>query len=136
MQFPNSARVALATLMVLSCTQLDTAPGDLFGQWGGDHAGLTVSLKGGDLEYDCAVGHIDPPVMVDQNGLIRASGIHIPGHGGPVRLGEKPDSLPAWYEGRIEGDTMTLTVTLTKSGDVVGTFILLRGRSPHVFKCV
>ncbi|HEV8599108.1 MAG TPA: hypothetical protein VGQ69_07080 [Gemmatimonadales bacterium] len=43
---------------------------------------------------------------------------------------------PARYDGRVRGDTMTLTVTLTDPNEVLGTCTLVYGRSPYVFKCL
>jgi hypothetical protein len=57
-------------------------------------------------------------------------------HGGPIRLGEVPDSHPANYAGVVRGDAMTLTVRLTDSADAIGTFSLTRGSPGRVVKCL
>ena len=44
-------------------------------------------------------------------------------------------SHPAVYKGRIEGDTMTLTVTESDTKETVGTFTLVYGQQPHLMKC-
>jgi len=107
------------------------APGD----WGGEHIGLTVAQKGATLEYDCAHGTIEEPLVATE-GRFTALGTHTREHGGPVREGELAETHPARYEGRIDGETMTLEVTLTDSGEKLGTFKLVRGQSPRVFKCL
>ena len=53
-----------------------------------------------------------------------------------TREGEVADKHPARYDGRTDGKTMTLEVTLTDSGEKLGTFTLQRGGSPGVFKCL
>jgi hypothetical protein len=105
-------------------------------EWGGDHIGLTVLASGGALEYDCASGTIDQPIVSATDGSFVALGTHATGHGGPIMQGEIPDRHPARYDGWTDGKTMKLTVTLTDSGQELGSFTLVRGQSPHVFRCL
>jgi hypothetical protein len=105
-------------------------------EWGGDHVGLTVSATGGTLEYDCASGTIDQPIVTATNGNFVAQGTHTIGHGGPIMVGETPDRHPARYDGWTDGETMRLSVTLTDTGQKLGEYTLVRGQSPHVFKCL
>lgn len=108
----------------------------LLGEWGGDHIRLLLTETGGTLEYDCAHGTIDQPFVVDSAGRYQLTGTHTREHGGPIRRDEKPDKRPARYTGVADGDTMTLTVTLTDSNEVLGTFTLMRGRMARVVKCL
>lgn len=105
------------------------------GDWGGQHIGMVVNNSGATIEYDCARGTIDE-ALVAADGRFTAIGIHIREHGGPVREGEIADKHPARYDGRTDGKTMTLDVTLTDTGEKLGTFTLQRGASPNVFKCL
>ena len=105
-------------------------------QWGGDHIGLTVSANGGALEYDCARGTIDQSIVSSTDGNFVVQGTHTPGHGGPIREGEVLERHPAQYEGWTDGDTMKLSVTLTDTGQKLGSFTLGRDQSPHVFRCL
>jgi len=107
----------------------------LTGIWGGEHAGLEVTEGGGRVEYDCAHGTIDQKIVADARGVFELRGTHVRERGGPVRKGESEDSHPAVYKGQIEGDTMTLTVTESDTGQSVGTFTLTHGRQPHIVKC-
>lgn len=105
-------------------------------EWGGEHVGLTVSATGGTLEYDCASGTIDQPIVAATNGSFIAQGTHTRGHGGPIMQGEIPDRHPARYDGWTDGETMRLSVTLTDTGEKLGDFTLVRGQSPRVFRCL
>jgi len=105
------------------------------GDWGGEHIGLVVTANGATIEYDCASGTIDKTIVAT-DGLFSAPGTHTRGHGGPIRQDEVPDKHPARYEGHVDGDTMTLDVTLTDSGEKLGRYTLVRGRSAQVFKCL
>jgi hypothetical protein len=105
-------------------------------EWGGDHIGLTVSPTGAMLEYDCASGTIDQPIVAASNGNFVAQGTHTKGHGGPSVEGEIPDLHPARYEGWTDGDSLRIDVTLTDTGEKLGSFTLVRGLSPRVFRCL
>jgi hypothetical protein len=50
-------------------------------------------------------------------------------------LDEKPDSQPARYSGKVVGDEMSLTVTLTDSRETFDTFTLTRGSQGRIWKC-
>ena len=105
------------------------------GDWGGQHIGLIVTSSGATVNYDCAHGTIDQ-ALVTADGIFTAVGTHYRDHGGPVREGEPADAHPARYDGHTDGKTMTLDVTLTDTGEKLGTFKLERGASPFVFKCL
>jgi hypothetical protein len=73
---------------------------------------------------------------VDRSGRFDVKGTHTPEHGGPVREDEKLISRPARYAGRVDGGRMTLTVTLTDSGEILGTFALTQGVAGRLTKCL
>jgi hypothetical protein len=112
------------------------APRLVPGSWGGAHVLLQVNPRGATVEFDCAHGTIAGPIRLDRGGRFSASGTHAREHGGPVREGEAADARPARYTGRVEGRTMTLTVTLVATGEGIGTFSLTRDREPILTKCL
>ena len=109
---------------------------DLIGVWGGEHIGLTVTDSSATLDYDCAYGTIDEPLSTDDNSEFEAVGVHVFEHGGPIRIDETPDEHPALYKGYIEENVMTLKVTLTDTGEEIGTFTIILGAIPNVHKCL
>lgn len=115
-----------------------TAPTPLvaLGPWGGPHIGMQVTATGARLEYDCAEGVIEQPLRADADGWVTATGVHIPGHGGPIREGEILPALRARYEGRLAGDQMRLLVILIETGVELGEFELRRGRSGVLVRCL
>jgi hypothetical protein len=106
------------------------------GVWGGTHIRMDVIARGAQLEYDCATGGIEERLRPDADGRFTAVGSHTPGHGGPIREGEVFPTFRARYDGHVRGDRMTLTVTLTDTDVVIGSFELQRASSGHVFKCL
>ena len=106
----------------------------LTGSWGGEHVGLVTTDRGARLDFDCANGSIDQPIVPDEQGRFDAAGTYVRERPGPVR----PNSTtgePARYRGRIEGNTMTLSVELAGSDVSVGTYTLERDRLPRIRKC-
>lgn len=108
---------------------------DLVGVWGGEHIGMVVSDSSATIDYDCAHGTIDEPFNTE-NGEFEVRGIHVFEHGGPIRIDETPDQHPALYQGTIDGNVMTLKVTITDTGVEIGTFTLNFGGNPNVYKCL
>ncbi|HVG28787.1 MAG TPA: hypothetical protein VM864_03610 [Pyrinomonadaceae bacterium] len=108
------------------------------GMWGGEHISMEVDDKAAAVEYDCGRGTINQPLVIDSRGEFDVKGEHIAEHGGPVRVGpssDNKDSHPARYAGRIDGETMTLTVTMTDTQEEVGTFTLTHGKAARLVKC-
>ncbi|OLE52014.1 MAG: hypothetical protein AUG51_20135 [Acidobacteria bacterium 13_1_20CM_3_53_8] len=106
------------------------------GAWGGQHIGMKVTRSGATIQYDCASGTIDEPLVLDRSGRFTARGKHIHRHPGPIRVNEPDASAPAIYTGRVVGNHMTLTVTLAGSRQTVGTFELGLGQDARVVRCL
>ncbi len=107
------------------------------GTWGGEHLGFVVSDKGAQLDFDCAHALVDSAILLDAVGNFDVAGSYVLEHGGPVYSGDTPaDTHPARFSGSINGQTMTLTVTLTDTNEQVGRYQLALGTPPHVRKCL
>ena len=63
------------------------------------------------------------------------AGVYVREHGGPERVGEPEDSHPARFEGMLDGDRLTFSVRLTDDGTTIGSFTVVHGKAPLVFKC-
>jgi hypothetical protein len=135
-------RLGVCTLIavlavVLGCTTSVSTPSDgtpLVGAWNGLHASLTLTEAGGSIEYDCAHGGLRAPVEPDGAGRFTIAGVHFRDHGGPVRIGEVPDSVPAQYIGRVQGDQLTLRVLV--GAETLGPFTLQRGGESRLTRCL
>ena len=105
------------------------------GTWGGKHIGLEITDNGATIEFDCAHGTVDQRIEGDSNGVLDLRGTYVRESPGPARQRDREDSHPARYTGRVEGKSMTITITLTDTGETVGTFKSTQGALPKVFKC-
>jgi hypothetical protein len=106
------------------------------GTWGGEHAALTVTDTGAHLEFDCATGDITQPLLLDERGHLVVDGVFVRQRAGPARSDEPVDRRPARYSGRVEGKTMTFDVILIGADERVGTFTVIHGEEPVLFKCM
>jgi hypothetical protein len=128
--------LVLSSSALVGCTtgapSTDGVP--VTGPWGGAHAGLTLTETGGTITYDCAHGGLNAPVVPDGAGSFDVVGVHVREHGGPIHVGEIPDSLPARYVGQVSRDRMTLRVLV--GADTLGPFELQLGVAPQLFRCL
>ena len=103
------------------------------GVWGGQHINIEVGEKSATIEYDCASGVINGPLVVDNNGNFKLRGTHRVERGGPIRADDDTKGQPATYTGSIKGNTMTLNL---KIGDgETETFTLEKGKEGELVKC-
>jgi hypothetical protein len=103
------------------------------GLWGGQHISINVGSKSATIEYDCASGVINGPLVVDADGRFNLRGTHRMERGGPVRADDNPPQHPATYTGTIKGNTMTLTLKVGDSDEE--TFTLEKGKPGDLVKC-
>ena len=125
--------VVVTLLMISAAARIQKMKHISTGLWGGPHISMKVGAKSATIEYDCANGVIDGPLVVDAEGHFKLRGTHHRSHGGPVRADETSSGEPATYTGSIEGNTMNLTL---KVGDAdEETFTLEKGKEGELFRC-
>jgi|ERR1041385_1198677 hypothetical protein len=106
------------------------------GVWGGQHISFEVSGKGATIEYDCAHATIDRTIFLDRNGRFSVSGRHFSEHAGPVReQDERQTGYPVTFSGEVKGNELTLKVHNSSTKEDLGTFTLVHGAEPKLFKC-
>lgn len=134
--FSSNRIVALLVILLAVCSivaetrRMQRIP---IGNWGGQHINMKVGAKSATIEYDCATGVIQGPLLVDRDGNFNLRGTHTMQRGGPVRADEKPNEVPATYTGSIKGNMMTLKLKV--SDEEVETFTLEKGKQGELFKC-
>ena len=132
MFYKKGSLVLLFGLLLMSLTAMKQQR-IATGVWGGQHINIKVGANSATIEYDCASGVIDGPLVVDSDGNFKLHGTHHMERGGPVRSDEEPRQEPATYTGSIKGNTMTLTLKLSDSDEE--TFTLERGKPGELFRC-
>ena len=104
------------------------------GTWGGPHVRLDVTSEGARIEFDCAHGTLDAPLILT-DGRFDVAGTFVLERGGPLRIDEVERGQPARFRGRVEGTRMTLTGTLTDTKEALDTFTLVHGAEADLIKC-
>jgi hypothetical protein len=97
---------------------------------------LTATGAGSHAEFDCAHGDTAMPLAVDVRNVFNVGGTFVREHGGPIQVGAAPDAHPAIYSGSVIANTMVLTVMLTDTPELIGTFTLVRDTPGRVLKCL
>jgi hypothetical protein len=124
-------------LLLLACasnpggaSRLDRVPN---GDWGGEHVRLTVSDTGARVEFDCAHGSLDEPLVLDATGRFDVKGSLV-GEAGPIRKDDTENARPARFRGEADGQRMSLEVTF-EGGESGGSFSLAKGGRAKLVKC-
>ncbi len=128
--------ILAAVLPVAACATVPPIdiPRELAGSFGGNHVAMELTPQGGTLDYDCASGTIGP-IVPRVSGNFTASGTYTPGHGGPIRVGEIAIPRSVLFSGRVDVDSLSLSGTLGE-GATIGPFILIRGATPTIYRCL
>lgn len=114
------------------------------GTWGGQHIEMEITEQGAYVEFDCAHGTIAEALRLDGEGRFDGKGTYVQERPGPQREGDEREGRPVRYRGRVDGKTMTLTVTPAQAdrgaGDgeaqSLGRFTLALGRPAVLRKCL
>ena len=104
------------------------------GIWGGEHIHAEVTERGAEIEFDCAHGSIPQQIMLDNSRQFDASGTYSPEHAGPIRDDEN-NSRPVRYKGSVTEPAITLTISDSKTKEIIGTFTLRLGNEGRIMKC-
>lgn len=124
---------AIALTLALGCGSNASAP-ELTSIWGGSSANLSLGPDGGTIEFGCGLGTIAPSWTLISDGQFSATGQYF-FEGGPVPIRGYPPH-PAAYTGTLRRQWFTLTVTVSDLAQTLGPFVLERGRTVPLFKCL
>ena len=104
------------------------------GNWGGQNIQLTVTDSDAKVQFSCSHGTIDEAIVL-KDGKFSAKGTFTREGPGPLREDDPPVKEPAVYRGSVQDKTMTLTVTLDKTNEQVGSFELELDKPGRVRRC-
>lgn len=105
------------------------------GTWGGQGISMEVTDSGATLDFDCASGAITEAIALDNAGKFSVKGRFAPHRPGPTREDDDNQGQPATYSGVVDGENLTLTITLTKNSEKVGDFTLGHGKMGRIRRC-
>lgn len=121
----------LVIALLLACNGTAAPITEVTGTWGGEDAGLIASDTSAHVHIGCTLGDTDSPIHPLADGSFDAPGTYnvdaFPIDRGIVH--------PARFTGRVDGDQMTLSVTLTDTGRQLGPVTLTRGKEPKMGPC-
>ena len=106
-------------------------PKGILGLWGGENAALIADDSSAHVHIGCTYGNIHQLIVPDADGRFVVPGEqNIIAH--PVDAGI---FHPAQFSGRITGNNMTLTITLTDTTVTLGPVQLSFGKEPRMGPC-
>jgi hypothetical protein len=122
----------LLGVAAIACSAATSTPiTDVVGTWGGENAGLIVNGNDVHVHIGCTLGDAVGPIVTDANGRFEFSGTYnVDAY--PVSRGI---THPATFSGQIDGQAMTLTVSLTDTARVLGPVNLVYGKEPKMGPC-
>ncbi len=104
--------------------------------WGGEHIAITISCERARVEFDCAHGEISRSLKTDVDGPFDLPGTFTRESAGPTRSDQMPSARTVNYRGKIEGNTMTLSINFSDDNESVGSYTLTRGKHGRIRKCM
>jgi hypothetical protein len=137
---PHICVAAIVVIAALSCSNSSSGvppfDGALpLGTWGGDSTGAIVGDTAMHLHIACTYGDVSGRVPVDENGHFDVTGSYML-RAYPITVGP---SVPARFVGRLDGATMTVTVTVNDTVQhqtvVRGPVVLHYGGEPRLGPC-
>src|SRR5678810_901191 len=122
----------LASIIAVACYSSPSGPvGAISGTWGGDNAGLIATDSSAHVHIGCTLGDTNTQIRPDSYGRFDVTGkYNVDAY--PVDRGILH---PARFTGSIDGNELTLTVTLTDTGAQYGPVTLTRGKEPKMGPC-
>jgi hypothetical protein len=106
------------------------------GSWGGVGIALEVTDSGARIELDCAHGTIDAALALDAEGGFDLPGTLVRERPGPVRMDEEePPGVPVRYSGRLEGETLTISIAQPDAPRPMRPLSAALGKPARLRKC-
>ncbi len=129
--------VMISSFALAGCTQIPISPpgsSPLTGTWRSHFAEVTLSAQGGSIQFSCASGAINAPVILNAQGEFSVDGTYTQGSGVAPPPGSEPTPKPVVYSGKVSSNTLTFSYQ-TQGGSISGPFTVVRDSSDKVIFC-
>jgi hypothetical protein len=127
------APLVAGSLIAASCVHPDPSSNAATlrsGTWASSQAVIIVTTQAVHIEFACGSGDIPQVPSLNNRGSFTTDGIMIKAVGpGLVKQAVR-------YVGAVNGETLTLTVTATDSGENVGTYTVRYNADARPAKCL
>lgn len=120
-------------LALVACPQTPTT---VVGTWRSLAAELTVTEQGGSIQFGCATGTIDAPILLNAKGEFSVNGTYTQLSGvAPPPGSNPPTPQPTVYTGRVSGNNLSFTGRF-QNGTKLNSITVVRDGSVQVVQCV
>lgn len=125
-------RVIVVSIVAAACQGGPSAPVTLItGTWGGDNAGLIADDTVAHVHIGCTLGNTRISIRPGTDGRFEVAGTYnVDAY--PVDRGIVH---PALFIGQVNGNSLSLSVRLTDTGQKLGPVTLKRGVEPKMGPC-
>ena len=96
---------------------------------------MQVEKGGVSIEFDCAEGKIEAPLVMDSQGRFTIKGKYVAEVPGPAREDDVDRSGDATYSGKIQADVMQLDVRVTGAASREQSYRLVHGQQVRMIRC-
>ena len=119
----------------LALVACPTTPTSVVGTWRSLAAELTVTERGASIQFGCATGTIDAPILLNARGEFSANGTYTQLSGvAPPPNSPPPTPQPTVYSGRVSGNNLSFSGRF-QNGTTTGTITVVRDGPAQVIYC-
>ena len=102
-------------------------------RWGGEGIILTTGKTSASLDFGCGRASVSGGLRTNRRGKFSVDGMYFPSSG--IRTTVAARSIAIRVEGQISGKRMTVKVTNTESREVMGNYVLEKGKQVRLSRC-
>lgn len=125
---------SILVLFLFSCGKVNVDQVQL-GNWGTEHASLSVNGDSWYIEFDCAHATLEEPIAII-DGKFETAAKYFRESGVQFDDSEYYDAIPATVSGRLlSNDTLELTFLVGPDLEDYGTFVFVYDKEAMIYKC-
>lgn len=102
-------------------------------RWGGEGIILINGKTSASIDFGCGRASVSGGLRTNRRGKFSVDGMYFSSSGISTTVAAR--SIPIRVEGQISGKRMTLKVTNIESGEVMGNYVLEKGKQVRLSRC-